>query len=104
MLFPSVQRYTVENLVIASIGAVTSLLVSVTLPTGSGLAAGDGVQVTPRVATGLTNGIAVYGVVVDSTHIGIVFVNASAGAIDPADTFDFDVYVTKKTGNAVASV
>jgi hypothetical protein len=104
MLFPSSQRFTVENLVIASIAAVTTLVVSVAVPTGSGLSAGDGVQVTPRVATGLTNGIAVYGVIIDATHIGIAFVNASAGAIDPADTFDFDVYVTKKTGAAVASV
>lgn len=102
MLFPSSQRFTVENLVIASIGAVTTLVVSVTVA-GAGLQAGDGVQVTPRVATGLTNGIAVYGVIIDATHIGIAFVNASAGAIDPADTFDFDIYVTKKTGQAVAA-
>lgn len=101
MLFPSSQRFTVENLVIGNITAVTTLVVSV-LVAGAGLQAGDGVQVTPRVAAGLTNGIAVYGVIIDATHIGIAFVNASAGAIDPADTFDFDIYVTKKTGQAVA--
>lgn len=101
MLFPPVQRVTVENLVIGNITAVTSLLVSVTVA-GQQFAAGDGVQVTLRSATAMTNGIAFYGVVVDATHIGIVFVNASAGAIDPADTFDFDIYVTKKSGQAVA--
>lgn len=102
MLFPSQQHITVENLVIASIGAVTTLVVSVSVP-GQQFAAGDGVQVTPRVATGLTNGIGIYGVVIDATHIGIAFVNASAGAIDPADTFDFDIYVTKKSGQAAAA-
>ncbi len=89
-------RYTIENLVIASVGAVTTLTVSVALAAAQ-LGAGDGVLVTPRGAA-LTNGIAVYGIVIDSTHIGLCFVNASAGAIDPADTFDFDVYVVKKTG------
>jgi|WetSurMetagenome_2_1015567.scaffolds.fasta_scaffold177595_2 hypothetical protein len=102
MLFPSVQHITVENLVIGNITAVLSLLVSVSVP-GQQFAAGDGVQVTLRSATAMTNGITFYGVVVDATHIGIVFVNASAGAIDPADTFDFDIYVTKKTGQAVAA-
>ena len=103
MLFPSSQRFTVENLVIASIDAVTTLVVSVVVA-GAGLQAGDGVQVTVRSATGITNGIAIYGVIIDATHIGIAFVNASAGAINPADTFDFDIYVTKKTGQAVAGV
>lgn len=102
MLFPSVQRYTVENLVIGNMLAVTSLLVSVTVA-GQQLSAGDGVQVTLRSATAMTNGIVFYGIVIDATHIGIVFVNASAGAIDPADTFDFDIYVTKKSGNPVAA-
>lgn len=102
MLFPSILHVTVENLVIASVGAVTTLVVSVSVP-GQQFAAGDGVQVTPRVATGLTNGIGIYGVVIDATHIGIAFVNGSAGAIDPADTFDFDIYVTKKSGQAAAA-
>lgn len=101
MFFP-IQRYTVENLAIGNITAVTSLLVAVTLA-GQQLAAGDGVQVTLRSTTAMTNGITFYGVVVSATQIGIVFVNASAGAIDPADTFDFDIYVLKKSGNPVAS-
>jgi len=101
-LFNPVQRYTVENLVIGNITAVLSLLVTVTVA-GQQLSAGDGVQVTLRSATPMTNGISFYGVVVSATQLGIVFVNASAGAIDPADTFDFDIYVTKKTGNPVAA-
>lgn len=101
MLFPSAQRYTVENLTIPSIGAVATTVVSVTVA-GQALAAGDIVLVTPRVTTGLTAGIAVYGVIVSATVIGIAFVNASAGAIDPADTFDFDILVFRQSGNAVA--
>jgi hypothetical protein len=88
----------ITDLVIASITAVTTLVKTITVP-GASFVAGDAVLVTPRVATGLTNGISIYGVVIAATQIGIAFVNASAGAIDPADTFDFDVYVLGNTGN-----
>ena len=95
------RRYTVANLVIANITAVTTLTVNVDV-SSAGLTAGDGVLVTPRAA--LTNGIAVYGHVVDSNTLGLDFVNASAGAIDPADTFDFDVYVFLQTGGVQQAV
>lgn len=88
----------VTDLVIASITAVTTLVKTITV-TGANFVAGDGVQVTVRSATGMTNGIALYGVVIAATQLGIAFVNASAGAIDPADTFDFDIYVFSGTGN-----
>lgn len=101
MIFGSVtgRRFQVTDLVIASIGAVTSLAVSVAITSG-GLVLGDMIVVTPRAA--LTNGIVCYGIVIDATHFGIVFVNASAGAIDPADTFDFDVLVFTPTGSLSA--
>jgi hypothetical protein len=96
-MFASVtgRRFQVTDLVVASVGAVTTLAVSVAITSG-GLVLGDAVIVTPRSA--LTNGIAIYGHVVDATHFAIDFVNASAGAIDPADTFDFDVFILTNTG------
>lgn len=93
------RRFQITDLVIAAITAVSTATVSVAVTSG-GLQVGAGVLVTPRSA--LTNGIAVYGHVIDATHIGIDFVNASAGSIDPADTFDFDVFVFNSTGNVQA--
>lgn len=91
----TVKRYTVTNLVIASIGAVTTLEVPVTLP---GAKVGDSGFAAPRDAK-LTNGLTMnpLRVTADNT-VQIPFVNASAGAIDPADTFDFDVYLFTATG------
>jgi len=88
----------VTDLAIASITAVTTLVKTITVA-GANFVAGDAVLVTVRSTTGITNGIAMYGVVIAATQVGIAFVNASAGAIDPADTFDFDVYVLAGSGN-----
>lgn len=96
------RRYSVENLAIGNITAVTTLTVNVDV-SSAGLNTGDGVLVTPR-GTALTNGISLYGHIVDSNTIGLDFVNASAGAIDPVDTFDFDVYVFLQTGNKQQAV
>lgn len=94
-------RYTVENLVIGSIAAVTTLEVQVTLP---GAAVGDGGIAVPRGAA-FTNGVAINPVRVSAANtVQIPFVNGSAGAIDPADTFDFDIYLFKKTGPTQAAV
>lgn len=91
----SVYRYTVTNLVIPSIAAVTTTEVQVVL---AGAAVGDGGIACPRDAK-LTSGIALNPVRISAAGIGqIPFVNASAGAIDPADTFDFDVYLFRATG------
>lgn len=88
----------IANLAIASITAVTTLLKSVAVA-GANFAAGDIVLVSPQGT--FTNGVAIYGSIIDATHVGINFVNASAGAIDPADTFTFDILVFSRHGNIV---
>lgn len=94
-------RYTVTNLVIPSINAVTTTEVQVTL---AGARVGDSGIACPRDAK-MTNGISILPlrVTADDT-VQIPFCNASAGAIDPADTFDFDVYLFKSTGPLAGAV
>jgi hypothetical protein len=91
----TVKRYTVTNLVIPNITAVLTTEVQVTLP---GAKVGDSGFAAPRDAK-MTDGIAInpLRVTADNT-VQIPFVNASAGAINPADTFDFDVYLFTATG------
>ncbi len=94
-------RYTVTNLVIPSIAAVTTTEVQVTL---TGAKIGDSGFACPRDAK-MTNGIAILPIRVTADNVAqIPFCNASAGAIDPADTFDFDVYLFRATGNLQAAV
>lgn len=88
----------IDNLVIASITAATTALVSVTVPNAV-LADGDLVIPQLRGAAILTSPVVPYAVVVDSTHIGLCLANGSAGAVDPADTFDWVFYVFGQTGN-----
>lgn len=94
----SVLRYTVANLVIPSIAAVTTTEVTVTVSSG-GLVVGDVGIAIPRGAA-FTSGLAINPVrVTAATTFVIPFVNASAGALDAADTFDFDVFIFRATGN-----
>lgn len=93
----TVLRYSFSNLVIASIGAVTTLEVAVPLP---GALPGDVGIAIPRDGA-FTSGIAINPIRVTAADAGVIpFVNGSAGAIDPADTFDFDVYLFRATGEA----
>jgi hypothetical protein len=97
-----VNRYLVNNLVIGSIGAVATVEVTVTVSSG-GLVVGDIGVAVPRAA--FTGGVAVGPVrVVTATTFVIPFINASAGALDPADTFEFDVFIFRGTGNLTQSV
>ena len=73
-------RYTVTELDIGDVAHSTTELHSVAISSGP-LNAGCDVLVTPTDPGGLPNGATVYGVVIDSTHIGIAIVNASAGAL-----------------------
>jgi len=93
-------RYTVTNLTIPSIDAVTTTEVEVTL---QGARVGDGGIAVPRAA--FTNGVAILPVFVTADNTAqIPFCNASAGAINPDDTFDFDVYLFRATGPLQAAV
>jgi hypothetical protein len=94
-------RYTVTNLVIPSIAAVTTTEVQVTLV---GVAVGDSGFACPRDAK-FTSGLAILPLRITAANTAqIPFCNGSAGAIDAADTFDFDVYVFKASGPLTAAV
>jgi hypothetical protein len=97
-----VLKFSIANLTIASVGAVTSLDVSLVCP---GVKAGDVGIGVPRDAK-FTNGLALSPLrcAVDGTMI-LTVVNGSAGAIDPVDTFDFDIFVLQQSsgGNTVAT-
>lgn len=94
-------RFTVTNLTIPSIAAVTTTEVQVTL---TGVQVGDSGIACPRDAK-MTSGIAILPIRVTAANTAqIPFCNASAGAIDPADTFDFDVYIFRASGPLQAAV
>ena len=95
-----VNRYLVTNLVIGNITTVTTLEVAVVL---NGAAVGDGGIAVPRAA--FTNGVVPSYVRVTGANAGVIaFVNASAGDINPADTFEFDVYLFKASGELTGSI
>ena len=89
------KRYTVANLVIPSIGAVATTEVQVTLP---GAKVGDAGFAVSTAA--FTAGIApMIPVRISATNTAqLAFCNASAAPNEPADTFDFDVYLFCATG------
>lgn len=94
-------RYTITNLVVASIAAVTTTEIQVTLP---GVKVGDSGFFAPRDAK-MLNGIALLPIRVTADNTAqLPFCNASAGALDVADTQDYDVYVFRATGNLQAAV
>ncbi len=90
-----IARYTIDNLVIGNITAVTTLEVQVTLP---GANVGDIGIACPRDAI-FTAGVGINPVRISAANTGqIPFVNGSAGAINPADTFDFTIALIKASG------
>lgn len=89
-------RYSVNNLVIASIGAAGSLDVAVVL---QGAKVGDVGIAIPRQA--LTAGVSINPIRITADNAGAIqFVNGTAGAIDPVDTMDFDVVLFRSTGQS----
>lgn len=97
-----VLKYSIANLAIPSIAAVTTTEISLTCP---GVKPGDVGIAIPRDAA-FTNGLAINHCrcAVAGTLL-MPIVNASAGAIDAADTFDFDIFVIQQSsvGNIVAT-
>lgn len=93
-----VKRFQVDNLVIANIVAATTLEVAVALPANSGVAVGDVGLAYPRDAA-LSTGLGINPVICRVANTIIIpFVNGTAGAINPADTFDFNIFMFLGTG------
>lgn len=95
------RRYRFNNLVVGSVGAVGGLNVDVTIPADAGLTT-DFVGLALPVDADLTPALPPPTArVINSTTIRLRFANPSAGAIDPADTFDWDVILFAGTGQVV---
>ena len=94
------RRFRFNNLVIPSIGAADTESVAVAVPSGSVVVGDVGFAVaTARMTDGLPGIIPCRATDVD--EITLDFANPSAGAIDPADTFDFNVFIFPSTGEVV---
>ena len=96
----TIRRFRFNNLVIGNIVAVTNLAVDVAVPAGS-VAAGDVGFAVP--VTAIENGIPaiIPCIATSGTNIRMIFTNASAGAIDPADTHDFNVAMFPQVGEVI---
>ena len=97
-------RFRLNNLVVGSIGAAGSLNVDTTItavPASYVGAVGFAVPVDADLTAALAAPMAR---ITSTTNLRLRFSNGSAGAIDPADTFDFDVYVFLETGAAQQTV
>ena len=92
------RRFTAAAVAPGLIGANATTTVSVAVTSG-GLVVGDTVLVTPRALIAV--GVTVYGIIIDATHIGLVFVNASAAGVTPASA-TYDILVGLNTGSLSA--
>ena len=100
MFFPAnmtVRRFRLNNLVVGNIGAAGSLNVDVAITADNSIVNATGIAIP--VDADLTAGLLPPVVrCTANNNLRLRFVNPSAGAIDPADTFDWDVYLFIPTG------
>jgi hypothetical protein len=97
-------RFRLNNLVVASVGAAGSLNVDTTItavPASYVGCIGVAVPVDTDLTAGLPQPMAR---ITSTTNLRLRFTNPSAGAIDPADTFDWDVIIFLETGNPQQTV
>jgi hypothetical protein len=98
------RRFVLNNLSIANITAVTNLDVDVSVAAGS-VTTGEVGFAVPTDAS-MTNGIP--GIIpvraTANNNIRLTFTNASAGAIDPANTFDFIVFLFGNSGEVQQTI
>lgn len=91
-------RFRLNNLVVGSIGAAGSLNVDSTITAVPaewvgciGFAVPTDADLTAALGAPMAR-------ITSTTNLRLRFSNGSAGAIDPADTFDFDVFIFLETG------
>ncbi len=98
------RRFKLVNLVIGNITAVTNLDVDVAVTAGK-VKAGDVGFAIPTDAS-MENGIP--GIIpvraTTNANLRLTFTNASAGAINPADTHEFDIIMFPSTGQVAQTV
>jgi hypothetical protein len=99
------KRFVLNNLVIASIGAVSTVAVAVPVAAAAGLVVGQVGFAVPNAAAFTAGLPAIVGArVTTATEITLYFANGSAGAIDPADTFEFTVFIFENTGDVQQTI
>jgi len=92
-------RFRLNNLVVANIGAAGSLNVDVTITAVPSDWVGA-IGIAAPVDADLTAGLPPpYARITSTTNLRLRFANPSAGGIDPADTFDWEVLVWPERGN-----
>lgn len=97
-------RFRFNNLVVGNIGAAGSLNVDVTIasvPASWVGATGIALPIDADLTAGLPPPTAR---ITSQTNVRLRFANPSAGAIDPADTFDWDVILNIPAGNVQQTV
>lgn len=96
--------FKLNNLVVASIGAAGSLNVDVAIaavPAGLVGATGFAYPIDADLTAGLPPP---YARIQSTTVLRLRFANPSAGAIDPADTFDWDVFIFPSVGQVQQTI
>ncbi len=94
------RRFRFNNLVIAEVGAVVNLAVDVAVPSGTVQEGDVGFAVPVTVIDGGIPAI-IPCIATSATNVRMFFTNASAGAINPADTHDFNAVMFPNVGNVI---
>lgn len=100
-----VMRFRLNNLAIASIGAVGSLNVDIAinaLPAAYVGASGFAVPIDADLLAGLPGCIPAR--ITSTTNLRLRFANPSAGALDADNTHEWDVFIFPATGNTQQTV
>jgi hypothetical protein len=93
-----VKRFRLNNLVVGAVGAADSLNVDVVVAATHGLTT-DCIGIAVPVDADWTAGLPLPTVrATSATNLRLRFVNPTAAPVDPADTFDWDVFMFMPTG------
>jgi hypothetical protein len=93
-----IKRYRANNVTIPDIVTETNAYVDITVPADPRVTV-DAVGICVPVDADFTDGVGILPCrMTTNTNLRLGFVNASAGNIDPDNTFDFDIILILSTG------
>ena len=96
--------FRLNNLAVGSVGAAGSLNVDVTITAVPSSWVGS-IGIALPIDADLTAGLPPPSArITSTTNLRLRFANPSAGAIDPADTFDYNVFLFVPSGNLQQTV
>lgn len=99
-----IQRIRLNNLAVGSVGAAGSLNVDVTISAVPAEWVGATGVAYPTDADLTAGLLPPYARLTSTTNLRLRFVNPSAAGIDPADTFDWDVYLNIPSGQVQQTI